>query len=106
MKLSKAILKGCKKSQPGYCELITVIGKTTHACAIGAAMLGVGAKYMCDLEDHIGIELNDWPPVDTLPTLNDEKKPFSSLFEQLTFTNDLFVRTREEIAHGLAKAGL
>ena len=106
MKLSTAILKGCKKSQPGYHELITVTGKTTHACAIGAAMLGVGANNMCDLEDHIGIELEDWPPVDTLPNLDDEKKPFASLFEQLTFTNDLCVRTREEIAHGLAEAGL
>ncbi len=92
MRLSTAILKGCKIA-PTKCKR-KYIGENNSACALGAAGLALGLKYV------------------SLPLLN---KNFPCLTESfgievnmkhwIVNQNDKTNRTREEIAKELKAAG-
>lgn len=109
MKLSEAMLKGCAISEwNGGSYISRNEEDKLCACAFGAAMLGAGGTSstthsLGDLSRDIGMIIESIGAIDTLPKPRGGSK---LLMFQVTILSDNQILTREQIAEGLAKAGL
>ncbi len=93
MKLSEAILAGCKKS-PKKAYGVFYDEDESCTCVFGAALLGIG----CSLSEDTMRDLKgNWP------YLYDCTSEFS--FTSITDANDYLDKTREEIAAEIAEKG-
>lgn len=120
MKLSTAILNGIPGTLKTTGEYYTIRSRREDneivleecACTLGCALKTIGIETtgsfngderVIEIFGDISLE----PPVKTLPlTLDGSEVEFNSLYEQITWLNDYTSMTREDIAAGLAAAGL
>lgn len=120
MKLSTAILNGIPGTVKTTGEYYTIRSRREDnkfvqekcACTLGCALKALGIQYTGSFTDDERVieifgDISLEPPVKTLPlTLDGSEVKFNSLYEQITWLNDYTNMTREDIAAGLAAAGL
>ena len=109
MKLSQAILKGCKIA-PSKC-LGELFGEPGEACALGAALLGAGYRPRAGTSENTKTRRlkSTWPFLRSHKAFQDASKGFwetDLLYEQILHLNDTAMWSRQHIAHWLAKHGL
>lgn len=110
MKLSEAILKGCKKSKQAYGYFMMNDEEGLSACALGAAFLSTFPDESTWSESNRYRQLREIYPCLKKENvrLKDVEKAYASeiLEDQIIHMNDGLHLTREEIAAKLKAKGL
>lgn len=101
MKLSEAILKGCKKTEPGKNYFFRKTKTELKACALGAAYFGLfgdkapGRTVISRLSKAYPFLQNE--------TRDTTGQYFRTLGDRITYLNDSYGWSRERIAKWVAK---
>lgn len=104
MKLSKAILRGCKiRPNQSFGQLL---GDEASACALGAALCTLPDFHVED-EDSTRIQkmTRAWPELENCDEIEGIQSGGRCLYGAIIDLNDIDRLTRQEIATRLAKAG-